>query len=173
MRRERSDLRALSASALTYPEVGATRGDLPNGYRTLVRRRVIGRGRERFEEAARTLLGWDLHRRAGLGVRASSPTVLEGAVAVLRVGWGPFGMDAPVRVVQVIDEPRRQGFAYGTLPGHPESGEESFVVELDEAGAVVVAITAFSRHATLVARLGGPVTTFAQSRITERYLRAA
>lgn len=173
MRRGESDLSTLSTAALTYPDVGATLADLPRGYRTLTRRRVIGRGRERFEEAARTILDWDLHRRAGLGVHASSPSVVEGAVAVLRVGWGPFGMDAPVRVVHVIDEPSRQGFAYGTLPGHPESGEESFVVEMDESGDVVVAITAFSRHATLPARLGGPVTTFVQSRITERYLRAA
>ena len=172
MRRDGSDLSALSTAALTYPEVGSTLADLPSGYRTLTRRRVIGRGRDRFEAAARTVLGWDLHRRAGLGVRASSPTVAEGAVAVLRVGRGPLGLDAPVRVVHVIDEPHRQGFAYGTLPGHPESGEESFVVEIDESGEVVVAITAFSRHATLLARLGGPVTTFVQSRITERYLRA-
>lgn len=172
MRRGGSDLSTLSTAALTYPEVGATLADLPRGYRTLTRRRVIGRGRARFEEAVRAVLGWDLHRRAGLGVRASSPTVVEGAVAVLRVGWGPLGMHAPVRVVRVIDESRRQGFAYGTLPGHPESGEESFVVEMDDAGEVVVAITAFSRHATPLARLGGPVTAFVQSRITERYLHA-
>jgi uncharacterized protein (UPF0548 family) len=30
----------------------------------------------------------------------------------------------PCRVVYVLDEPERRGFAYGTLPGHPESGEE-------------------------------------------------
>ena len=27
---------------------------------------------------------------------------------------------APCRVVYVVDEPDRRGFAYGTLPGHPE-----------------------------------------------------
>jgi uncharacterized protein (UPF0548 family) len=32
--------------------------------------------------------------------------------------------DVPCRVVYVVDEPRRAGFAYGTLPGHPEIGGE-------------------------------------------------
>ena len=36
-------------------------------------------------------------------------------------------LQAPCRVVYVIDEPDIRGFAYGTLPGHPESGEERFV----------------------------------------------
>ena len=37
----------------------------------------------------------------------------------------------PCRVVYVVDEPDRRGFAYGTLPGHPESGEELFLVRYD------------------------------------------
>ena len=40
------------------------------------------------------------------------------------------------RVVFVIDEPGRFGFAYGTLPRHVESGEERFLVERDAAGEV-------------------------------------
>ena len=40
---------------------------------------------------------------------------------------------APCRVVYVVDEPDRRGFAYGTLPGHAESGEERFVVRYDPA----------------------------------------
>jgi uncharacterized protein (UPF0548 family) len=37
-------------------------------------------------------------------------------------------LQAPCRVVYVIDEPDIRGFAYGTPPGHPESGEERFAV---------------------------------------------
>jgi uncharacterized protein (UPF0548 family) len=37
-------------------------------------------------------------------------------------------MRAPCRVIYTITEPRRKGFAYGTLPGHPESGEEAFTI---------------------------------------------
>jgi len=89
---------------------------------------------DRFQNVARTLLGWEMHRRAGVSVRPSSESVVEGAVAVLRLGWVALGVNAPVRVVYVVNEDRRKGFAYGTLPGHPESGEEAFVVELRDDG---------------------------------------
>ena len=80
---------------------------------------------------------------------------------------------APCRVVYVIDEPDRRGFAYGTLPGHAESGEELFAVRYDPATDDVYAeVTAFSRHATWWSRLGSPVTSLAQRVISERYVRA-
>ena len=102
----------------------------------------------------------------------SAPAVDEGVVAVLRIGLGPAALRAPVRVTYVVDEPDRRGYAYGTLVGHPEQGEEAFVVERDETGAVFLAITAFSRPATLLARAGGPVARLVQRRVTQRYLRA-
>ena len=166
------ELEDLQHRLLTYPEVGRTRGAAPSGYHHLQRTLVLGAGRERFEQAASTLLAWEMHRRAGVWGRASSPLVDEGAVAVLRLGWRALGVEAPVRVVYVVDEDRRRGFAYGTLPGHPESGEESFVVEHLEDDTVRFAITAFSRPATLLAKLGGPVGRLVQSRVTNRYLHA-
>lgn len=157
----------------TYSEVGATRGDtLPSDYGSLRGSLEIGVGTERFEQAAQVLLGWNMHRRAGLRVRTSNQSVVKGAVAVLRLGVGRLGVDAPVRVVYLVDEPSRKGFAYGTLPGHPESGEEAFVVELHEGGAVTFMITAFSRPSTLLARVGGPISRAIQSWVTNRYLRA-
>jgi len=74
--------------------------------------------------------------------------------------------------VTVVDEPRRQGFAYGTLPGHPERGEESFIVELGDDDTVSLVITAFSRPASLLARATGPIAGLAQHNMTNRYLRA-
>jgi uncharacterized protein (UPF0548 family) len=169
---EGPELEALRHQALTYPEVGFTRGVAPGGYHQLSRTTVLGSGRDRFEAAARALLGWEMHRRAGVSVRASSSVVAERAVAVLRLGWSALGVDAPVRVVYVLDEEHRSGLAYGTLPGHPESGEEAFVVELLDDGRVRFTISAFSRPASLLARLGGPVSRVVQSRVTNRYLRA-
>src|SRR5688500_6251962 len=63
---------------LAYREVGSTRGDtMPNGYDHLRRSRKIGAGTACFEVAARVLLSWDMHRRAGLRVRTSSDQVAE------------------------------------------------------------------------------------------------
>jgi uncharacterized protein (UPF0548 family) len=162
----------LRQAHLTYAEVGLTRGSLPSGYHHLRRSVVVGVGADRFEEAARAVLSWEMHRRAGLSVRSSSESVVEGAVAVLRLGRGPLGVNAPVRVVYMVDEPRRKGFAYGTLPGHPESGEEAFVVELQDDDVVMFTISAFSRPRTLPARACGPISRGIQSWVTRRYLRA-
>jgi len=157
---------------LTYAAVGFTLGTAPSGYHYVRRSVVVGTGMDRFQDVARTLLGWEMHRRAGVSVRPSSESVVEGAVAVLRLGWVALGVNAPVRVVYVVNEDRRKGFAYGTLPGHPESGEEAFVVELRDDGAVRFSISAFSRPASRLARAGGPITRRVQSWLTNRYLRA-
>lgn len=161
----------LRRSSLTYPDVGATRGRLPSGYSHLTRTVSVSGGRARFEDASRALLGWEMHRRAGLTVRSSDEPLVDGAVAVLRLGLGRVSLRIPVRVVYVVDEPRRRGFAYGTLPGHPECGEELFLVQLGEDDQVTLTIRAFSRPATVLARVGGPVSRRVQRWMTERYLR--
>jgi uncharacterized protein (UPF0548 family) len=98
--------------------------------------------------------------------------VTDGGDAVLLLGFGRLAIQAPVRVVYVVDEPQRRGFAYGTLPGHPESGEECFMVEQADDGDVVCRISAFSKPATWLTRLGGPVARLTQRWVTGRYLRA-
>jgi uncharacterized protein (UPF0548 family) len=78
---------------------------------------------------------------------------------------------AACRIVRVVDEPGRYGFAYGTLPEHPEEGEERFVVTRDEHdGMVVFEVVAFSRPHDLLTKLGGPVPRAIQTRATARYL---
>jgi uncharacterized protein (UPF0548 family) len=59
-------------------------------------------------------------------------------------------------VVWTVEEYRRTGWAYGTLPGHPESGEESFVVDRTGDGTVWLTVTAFSRAAKWYSRAAGP-----------------
>jgi uncharacterized protein (UPF0548 family) len=97
--------------------------------------------------------------------------VTEGATVLLGIGVGPLVMVAPCRVVAVIDEEDRFGFAYGTLPGHPERGEELFAIEREEGGSTF-RINAFSRPDQVLVRLGGPVARRMQTRVTNRYLGA-
>lgn len=157
---------------LTYPEVGGSLlPELPSGYRHIEGTRVVGRGAADFERAARDLMHWQVQRRAGIRVTAPTP-VTAGAGLVLRIGIGPVAVRAPALVVRVLDEERRQGFAYGTLPGHPECGEESFVLTHEADDTVVFTVRAFSRPATRLARLGGPLTPLLQDLATRRYLRA-
>lgn len=163
----------IAPTSLTYSEVGATlSGELPRGYRHFSRSRVIGAGPDSFRTAADRLMAWGMQRGAGLRVDTSSPVAAEGVVVRVGFGVGPIRLYAPCRVVGVVDEPRRRGFAYGTLPGHPERGEELFAVSLTDDERVVAEVLAFSRHATWYARLGGPLTSVTQSIMAKRYLAA-
>lgn len=159
----------LAAKPLTYPEVGATATTMPGGYHHLRKSARIGRGRDRFEQAAADGMRWGMLRGAGLRVDATAPVAAVGVEVLVHLG----PVTAPCRVVYVVDEPHRRGFAYGTLPGHAESGEELFVVRYDPVTTEVFAeVAAFSRHATWWSRLGAPVTSLAQRVVTDRYLRA-
>lgn len=162
----------LRAAELTYDHVGMTHGVSPDGYGSLSRRMTIGLGMARFADASRELFGWQMHLCSGLRVAASSPSVTHDAVVMLGIGVGPFRLNAPCRVVYIIDEPNRQGFAYGTLPGHAEPGEESFVIERPDDDPVTFEITASSRPASNLAKLAGPIGRLAQRRMTARYLRS-
>lgn len=159
----------LAAKPLTYAEIGATAGVMPAGYHHLRKSAVIGRGRARFEEAAAEGMRWGMLRGAGLRVQPTMPVAAAGAEVLVHLG----PVAAPCRVVYVVDEPDRRGFAYGTLPGHAESGEELFLVRYDpDSQDVYAEVAAFSRHATWWSRLGSPVTSFVQRLVTDRYLRA-
>lgn len=157
----------LAGLPLTYPEAGATAGELPAGYHHTRASTVIGTGRDRFEQAGESVLRWGMQRGAGLRVQATTDAAAVGTELLVRLGPVP----APCRVVYVLDEPDRRGFAYGTLAGHPESGEELFSVRYDRATDTVHAeVAAFSRPATWWSRLGGPVTRLLQRVVTRRYL---
>jgi uncharacterized protein (UPF0548 family) len=167
---EQVDLETLEELPLTYSEVGATAaGRLPPGYGHLHVEKQIGTGQQRFEQAADAVMHWGMQRGAGLRVRTSSEVAVVSAVVLVRMGF----LHAPCRVVYVIDEPDLRGFAYGTLPGHPECGEERFVVHRDpNTSAVFAEVSAFSRPATWWSKAGGPLVSVAQRVIAKRYLRA-
>lgn len=159
----------LAALPLTYPEVGATADALPDGYHHVHKSAVIGQGRRRFEQAAEAGMRWGMLRGAGVRVEATTDIAQVGSDVLVHLG--PIA--APCRVVYVVEETDRRGFAYGTLPGHAESGEELFLVRFDPASDQVSAVvTAFSRHATWWSRLASPVTSLVQRVVTDRYLRA-
>ena len=160
----------LRAAPFTYDEVGATARGRQAGYDWLERSAELVR--RDWEGACTDLFTWRLHERAGLRVQASESPLQRDTVALMHLGLGPASVPIPCRVAYVIDEPTRCGFAYGTLPGHPESGEERFVLEQDADGAITIAITAFSHPASRLAKLGGPLTRRAQQLMTSRYLRA-
>ena len=96
----------------------------------------------------------------------------SGDTAHLLLGLNKLHFTIPVRVVYVIDEPNRKGFGYGTLEGHPESGEEAWVIDRTEDGAVWLTIRAFSRPSRWYWWAVSPALFLLQWVFTRRYERA-
>lgn len=57
----------------------------------------------------------------------------DGATVLQRCRIGPLTVDAPVRVVECADEPRRVALVVVTLRGHPERGVERYELVHDAA----------------------------------------
>jgi uncharacterized protein (UPF0548 family) len=164
-------LAELAGSTPTYPEVGATAGSiLPAGYRHDRYTAVIGSGGDAFQRAADGLRRWEPHRRAGFRMYPPTPAIEDGLTALGLLRLGLLVVVFGWRVVYTVKEPKRFGFAYGTLPGHPEQGEERFVVEQHDDGSVSYDLVAFSRPVGW-ARLGAPLARRIQVQVTHRYLR--
>lgn len=170
------DLATPAAAPLNYREVGATARDvLPGGYHHLHHMVRVGRGRDAFECAGAAVTTWRMHRASGARVRSRAERAEPGAFVEVSIGAGPVRFAAPCEVIWTAYEKDRIGFAYGTRAGHPERGEESFVVDLHPDGTVWFTVTAFSRPAAWYTRLGGrlvPVLQHAYARRLGRTLRA-
>ena len=154
----------------SYSSLGMTRGEAPAEYR--IERRCVPLGDEEvvWGRAVSGLRLWEAHRGAGAHVVPPDAPILGGTTVLVTLGAPGCTMVAPCRVVYVTDEPDVFGFGYGTLSGHPEEGEESFLVRRVD-GEVHFEVVAMSRPASLLTRLGGPIARLVQSRMAERYLK--
>jgi uncharacterized protein (UPF0548 family) len=156
-------------AGLTYPEVGATReATSPAGYRHLHQRIHLGEGTAVMTSAARALLTWRMHEAMGVRVQASAPRATAGVTVLTRPGVGPLRLAAPCRVIWAEETPRRAGFGYGTMRGHPLRGEEAFVVTLDPDNRVWFDIRSFSRPARWYVRLASPAVPLLQRAYAHR-----
>lgn len=157
-----------SALDFSYSAVGATAEAPPLGFIVDRTRIELGAGESVFEAAKAALQRWQQFR---LGwVEAWSPeTPLEVGQTVAIMGWAVgFWWLNSCRIVYTVDEPgdtTKFGFAYGTLPGHVESGEERFLIEWDRnTNQVAYDILAFSKPNHILTRLGYPLVRLSQKR---------
>lgn len=152
-------------NGLTYPEVGATRGDgpLPKNYNRLRRRMRVGSGEKEFHAATDMVLEWRMHKALRLHPQTDHVRAEPEANVWLHIGTRHLVLiRAHCQIVWAIDEPRRKGFAYGTMPRHPERGEEAFIVEWDDDDSVWLRVRAFSAAAKWYTRLAGPLAPLFQ-----------
>ena len=172
----RAELSRAADLPFNYPDVGASFDETaPAGYDHIVESAVIGAGREEFDRLAEGIRQWKIQTGSGLRVEAAGPAE-KGTNVALAKRLPPRGIASIVlscRVVWTLDEPRRKGFSYGSLPGHPEAGEEAFVAELDDDGAVTFKVFGFSRRGTVATAATAPIARAIQRRTLTDYLHAA
>jgi len=158
----REALAAAADRTFSYAEVGATADAA--AMKALAGRYVVdhhlfplGEGRELFEATRTALLGWRHFEFAWLELVGGDADAHEGQiVATLTRSLGLWFLN-PCRVVYVEASPDAVAFAYGTLPGHVERGEERFSVRFDaDTERVTYEIIAFSRPAVLLTMIGFP-----------------
>jgi uncharacterized protein (UPF0548 family) len=155
---------------LSYPCVGWTRDDAdpPRGFVRDHNRERLGTGPAAFAAARDAIRAWQMFPPPLATIEPPGIPIAEGEVAaVVARALGVWFLNA-ARIVYVIDEPRRFGFAYGTLPGHVESGEERFLVEHLADDAVWYDLLAISRPRYWGARLAYPVARRLQHAFAQR-----
>lgn len=172
----------MSAAPTTYrfPAGSVLSEAVPAGFRRSARAAVVGVGRDDLVRLGSLVLDWQLQRRLGMRVLDAAgqdaPDVHEGlesrlSVPIVTALGVELRLLAPTRVMQVVRTERAIGFVYGTLPGHPVRGEESFVLHLRDDDHVLLELRTLSRAAMPFA-LARPVARAFQQRYAGRYLRA-
>ncbi|MEK6336402.1 MAG: DUF1990 domain-containing protein, partial [Acidobacteriota bacterium] len=130
---ERAILRFLDTQRglpFTYSEIGASRETAPAGYNIDHNRVRLGYGPGAFAKAVAAVRRWKMFEMSWIKVVPDDAPIAAGScVAIVVRHFGFWSLNAS-RIVYVVDESsKRFGFAYGTLPGHVEQGEERFTVE--------------------------------------------
>jgi uncharacterized protein (UPF0548 family) len=166
--------RFLAAQAkldFTYAAVGATADEPPLGYVVDRTRIKLGEGEAVFKAAKSALERWEQFRLGWVEAWPPETPIRAGeVVAVIGRAMGLWWLNAS-RIVYVVNESgpiSKFGFAYGTLPGHVETGEERFMIEWNQATSIVwYDILAFSRPNHILTRLGYPLVRRMQKRFGE------
>jgi uncharacterized protein (UPF0548 family) len=152
----------------TYSAVGATAETPPAGFVVDRTRIKLGEGEPVFRSAIAALQRWEQFQLGWVEAWSPDTPIKSGeVVAVIGRAIGLWWLNA-CRIIYVVDESGpiyRFGFAYGTLPGHVESGEERFLIEWNQHdGSVSYDILAFSRPNHFLTRLGYSVVRRTQKR---------
>lgn len=173
---------AQAALPHSYPEVGQTRATtFPPGYEHDRNRVRLGAGEATFVRGCEALRRWAMFPGPWTRIEPQPSPQTPGAVVVMvaRI-FGLWWMNA-LRIVYSVDESedspgsdpevrRRHGFAYGTLPGHVERGEEAFTVVWRADDSVWYELQAFSRPRYWLVRWFKPVARALQRRFVRQSL---
>ena len=163
----------LSQVDFNYVEVGLTRGDVqPKGYHVDRHAVQLGLGEEAYQRALGAFRGLNMWNFPWMEMVTRDKSMRLGTeLATLTQQMGVWFL-MPCRIVNMIDEKNRIGFAFGTLTGHVEQGEERFLIERRQDDSVWYDIISVSRPRHWLAMLGYPYTRWLQGRFWRDSMQA-
>ncbi len=151
----------------TYSPIEGTRRAKIEGYDNDFAQIKLGEGELVFEKAKKLIQDWKMFPSAWTKILGDNKSIQEGTSIVMMARFLGVWFRNSCKIVYVIDEKKRFGFAYGTLPGHIESGEELFLVEINQQNEVFYSIKAFSRPRHFLAKIGYPIIRILQERFRQ------
>jgi uncharacterized protein (UPF0548 family) len=154
-----------SSLDVNYSGIGSTSGTPPTDYIVDQTRAKLGKGEAAFQRARAALRQWAIFQLGWVEpCWTDTPIEPNRTVAILAHTLGLWSLNA-CRIIYVVQEEEKFGFAYGTLPDHVESGEERFTVEWNrDDDSVSYEIVAFSRPNHFLTRFAYPMTRRLQKR---------
>lgn len=155
----------------SYKEVGATNSQVPEDYPINHHRVRLGSGADDFARAKFAVQTWTMYRLDWTRLYPLDAPIAVGEVVGCIVNHGFCWSVNPCRIIYVLEESgetEKFGFAFGTLPGHSEEGEERFTVEWRHADdAVWFELLSFARPHDRLAKIGFPFVGFFQRKFAE------
>ena len=149
----------------SYEETGFTqRNEQVSGYDNDLNFIELGKGDATWGKAKDAIRQWIMFPSSWAFIRPEHAPISPGTVVAMSARVCGLWWINACRIVYTFDEPDRFGFAYGTLPGHVEMGEEIFMVERMPDGTVRYVIKAFSRPRFWMARMAYPLARWYQRR---------
>jgi len=160
----------------SYKEVGASKDLIPENYPINHHRIQLGSGAAVFARAKNALQSWEMYKLEWTRLYPPNTPIVVGEVVVVVVNHHFCWSMNPCRIIYVLDESgtiERFGFAFGTLPGHSEEGEERFTVEWrHDDDTIWYELLAFARPHHVLAKIGSPFVRFMQRKFAKDSQRA-
>ncbi|HAA55342.1 MAG TPA: DUF1990 domain-containing protein [Myxococcales bacterium] len=166
-----------SKKPFSYAETGALQTGYPKGYVHVNRSVLLGKGEQTFLKGKEAITHWKMNDLGWVYPSPESSFPIEVGQVFATQTWSlGLWLLNPGKILYVIDESDEQqaryGFGFGTLPGHPMSGEECFLVTWDkQTDEVQYSLRSFSFPKHLLSFLGYPYVFLMQKRFGRDSLR--
>jgi len=154
-------LNKLQQMPFSYTEIGQTQNETDSiltNYTIDYNFICLGKGDEVWKRANIALSQWKHFPPSFTKIYPHKTAIAKGNIVVVMIKILGLWWRNSAKIVYIINESNRFGFAYGTLTEHAEQGEEAFWISRDSTDKITYHIKAFSKPRHWAAKLFYPIT---------------